>query len=700
MLLREAVELATTDEMKGRYLGNLAWDLARIACHSPDKTEVEQCRIDAERCFDEALGLLSDPGLAGNLRDLQSTFRSSMARRDGDTHQAIQIERDRLEERLRNGSPYAIATARHNLGDVLSTSGDPALMAEAELILREALAHRRAVSEPRTVWETATCLAELLLARGRLDSSSGDEIQALLTEAADAARALGPGDEVHRNARALASLALATPDVDAFASRAETAWTWMCETIPSLILADDLAISDADVASRCMARAAQRAIDQHTVAVARGARIVGARASAPVLAWWTRAESTWRRRSRARLELPPGAPMAALIGWREALASGRAGGLPALLRSIHHGAPGWLTEPPTLDATRAWLRSHDALAIGAWPLSQGVLLALVGPRPEDDRIAWLPGLGLADDEAALAVALRPRSERAAVLQRLKTWAETNLARRIQALHGRAPKAVLWVPHGALRYLPHASLFGSTPTWRSPTLALAPPAAHRSRGDGVSVIIAEPADQPIGDHVIAEATALGTEPKRRLLIARGPAHGAAAHPKAEPLTVDANTVVGECDHAGTVVIMAHGHASTADDAWLHMLRADGSEDRLDMARLSRDPRALAGLRIVLLSCEAGRTGDQPSEPGGIAGVLLAAGAAEVVAPLWPVDALTAVKVGRALLDGQAEGRSWPKVLATLNRKGVPQDGGAELGRPSQGAREAGKWDVPAFVCFVS
>ncbi len=699
VLLREAVDLASTDEMKGRYLGNLAWDLSRIACHSLDEDEVLRCRDEAARCFDEALRLVADPALAANIRQNQTTFRSGMARRDGDLPQAIALERSRLQQQLSNGSPHSISTSRHNLGDVLGASPEPAHRTEAEALLRESLAHRRSVGEPRNLWETTVCLAELLLKRTPLDAPTRAEIHGLFTEAAAAARALGPGDELHRCARGLFNLALSTPTV--FTDWAETAWTWLSETIPSLVLADDLARVDTDIATRSLMRTAHHALNHGPITRQRGIHIASAKASATTLTWWVRAESTWRRRSRARLESPPGVSQSTLMSWREAVAKGDAGCLPALLRDIHGTAPGWLTEAPTLDATRDWLRAHKAQALGAWPMEGGILLALVGQRPDQDRIAWLPDVGLADDEAALAASLRPRNERAAVLQRLQSWAGLRLAPALHALLGRAPDALLWVPHGALRYLPHASLFGSTPTWRSPTLALAPPVPHRTRGEGVAVVVAEPADQPIGDHALAQATLLAQDASVRLLMARGSRHGPQAAPRAEPLPVDAETVLHVCDHAGTVIVLAHGHAATADDAWLHLLRADGSEDRLDMARLSRDPRALAGLRIVLLSCEAGRTGDQPSAPGGIAGVLLAAGAAEVVAPLWPVDATAAITVGRALLDGQRAGKPWPKVLAALARTGPGPQSGRELGgRPSKGAREASKWDVPAFVSFVS
>lgn len=700
-MVREAVSLATTDEMKGRYLGNLAWYLARIASRSPDPEEVRRCEQEAEQRFVEALQLVKDPALAAHFRDLQTTFAAGKAHRDGDLSLAIAMGRSRLQRQLRDGSPHSISTARHNLGDTLAASPDPAHQAEAEANFRESLAHRRNVGEPRNLWETTVCLAELLLRRPPLDLSTRTEVHGLLTEAATAARALGPGNELHRCACALATLAQLTPNPATFTDRAETAWAWLSETIPSLVLADDLARVDAKIATHSLMRTAHHALNHGPITRQRGAHIASAKASTTVLTWWVRAESTWRRRSRARLESPPGVSHSTLTKWREAIAQEHSGRLPALLRDIHAAAPGWLTEAPTLDATRDWLRAQSAQAVGAWPMDGGILLALVGQRPEQDRIAWLPDVGLADDEADLAASLRPRNERAAVLQRLQSWAESRLAPALHALLGRAPKALLWVPHGALRYLPHASLFGSTPTWRSPTLALAPPVPHRARGEGVSVVVAEPADQPIGDHVLAQATLLAQDASARLLLARGTHHGPRADPRAEPLKVDAETVLQECDHAGTVLIMAHGHATTADDAWLHLLHADGTLDRLDMARLSQDPRALAGLRIVLLSCEAGRTGDQPSAPGGIAGVLLAAGAAEVVAPLWPVDATAAITVGRALLEGQRSGKPWPRVLAALARTGSTPQPGRELGgRVSKGAREAARWDVPAFVSFVS
>lgn len=170
-----------------------------------------------------------------------------------------------------------------------------------------------------------------------------------------------------------------------------------------------------------------------------------------------------------------------------------------------------------------------------------------------------------------------------------------------------------------------------------------------------------------------------------------------HPKAVQVPADAEHVLEELDHAGLAIIMAHGHMSGPRDAWLHLLRRDGTEERLDVRRLADNPAVLAGLRIILLSCETGRTGDQPHMPGGIAGALLAAGAREVVAPLWSVSVPNALRLGEALITGLAEGKTLASVLTRF--AGKTGTAGTQLGRVSKARRNAGKWDFAAFVSWV-
>ena len=702
-LLKEAVTLALTHEMKGRYLGNLAWDLSVLAEHTSDPTEAESAAAQADECFAGALQLVQDPHVVANIRQNQATHRAMVAARNDDPAAAIAIERTRLAEQLKVGTPNSFATARHNLGNMLMRSGDPSQYPHALRLYQEALQFRRSAQDPRQVWETATGIAELHLRwDARQSAQARREADTHLHEAADAARQLGGGTELHRVALGLGELALFTQEPERRVNRSNTAWTWLAEAMPSLLLDRKKAAQEANLGRALLQVTVQHALADGLVGRMGRADVLGASSAATVLPWWVRAETPWLRMSRARLETPHGVPFDTMQQWRQALADGQPARLPSLLREVHESVPGWLTEAPDLDATRDWLKQHEARALGAWTLTDGTLVALVGPRPEQDRIAWLPDLGLGVEESDLATALRTRGRRAEVLESLSSWVQQSLAPHLRALFDRPPKGLLWCPHGALRFVPHHALFGTIPVWRTPSLAMSPPVTLRTRSEHTTVVIASPAEQSVGDGVIDTAAALApAQPTGRLLVAAGDRHGPSVHPRAEQLPVDARTVLEECDRASTIVVLAHGHASSPDAAWLHLLHPDGTEDRLDTDRLSRDPRALAGLRIILLSCEAGRTGDVVHQPGGIAGTLLTAGAKEVIAPLWPVRAQAAVEVARSVLDGLKRGRPAAVSLAHFKPRRTAETSDPDLGgRPSKQAKAAARWDAPAFVVFVS
>jgi hypothetical protein len=106
--------------------------------------------------------------------------------------------------------------------------------------------------------------------------------------------------------------------------------------------------------------------------------------------------------------------------------------------------------------------------------------------------------------------------------------------------------------------------------------------------------------------------------------------------------------------------------------------------------------VAGITIVLLSCETGRVGDWLHRAAGLAGVLLASGARNVIAPLWPVLLDPAWKVGNAVLQALASQGELSEALKHLH---APESGPA-LGRrvPAQGSQEQA-WSLRAFVRWV-
>lgn len=59
-------------------------------------------------------------------------------------------------------------------------------------------------------------------------------------------------------------------------------------------------------------------------------------------------------------------------------------------------------------------------------------------------------------------------------------------------------------------------------------------------------------------------------------------------------------------------------------------------------------------VILLSCETGAAGELSAAPTGLTGVLLAVGAAAVVAPLWPVYLEGALTVGKRVASAISRG----------------------------------------------
>jgi hypothetical protein len=221
---------------------------------------------------------------------------------------------------------------------------------------------------------------------------------------------------------------------------------------------------------------------------------------------------------------------------------------------------------------------------------------------------------------------------------------------------------------------------------------------------VSIVLADPGAGARGlgsaalDAVERLARAVG--PSARIVASVGGRSGPSVLGSAADAPASAEQVLREIDHAGTLVLLAHGTAEGPDAAWIECVGADGTPQRLDATMLQRDPLAVAGLSAVLLSCESGRAGDIPGHVGGVAGALLAAGAREVVAPLWPVGLGRAVRVADAALAARASGQDLSAALAKVSQEG--DAAGPELGRraPDPAAQRAStRWDVLGFVTWV-
>lgn len=134
--------------------------------------------------------------------------------------------------------------------------------------------------------------------------------------------------------------------------------------------------------------------------------------------------------------------------------------------------------------------------------------------------------------------------------------------------------------------------------------------------------------------------------------------------------DANGLLGEIAESEVVLLMCHGFAGGPDDAEIEVVNADGRSERLTIQQIAADPRRIAGQTFVLLSCETGRAGAWLHQAGGVAGALLACGARQVLAPLWPVLVDVAVDVGAAALRALATGNDLGELLTALHDPTLP------------------------------
>lgn len=701
-LEREAVELAINSEWRARFQANLAWTLSSLAGVVTEHEESTALYHESVRLYRAALEHLPEGHNRANTVQNMLTTQASQATQRGDIQGAIRIERDRLASLSPKAHPELVAKARHNLAHNLTYSPDRSDVEEAVVLMRQALAYRRPELILRQHWESSLGLAEAILhlaeRGGGIDQAQFDEALEALSGGAQAARTLGLGEELNRVGIDLARLALLSDDLEKARAVAEEARGILSESMPYLLLNRHAASREGQLAMTLCFHLAGLASRQGLVGTLDGGFMLGSAGTQLVLRWWLRAQAAWRRRLRARTDTPRDASLEDIRTLRQCIKQDDAVGAVERLRAIHRDAPGWLSEEEDLAGTRRWLKAHQATGVAVWPGQGGFLVALLGVQPKGDRVLLLPAPIIPMDEQGLAKLLRDPEQRAQILDSITAWAQQTLLPRLRKALGRVPKQILWCPHGILRLLPPSALFERVPVSVAASLALDSSPPRRARSDKLLVVVAEPADAPMGRSIFDKAAQLASQGEpARMLFGRDACSGTALHPQALNAHPSADNVLRELDDASLAVIIAHGTAETAEDAWLHLLREDGSEDRLDVQALMADPGVVDGLRVILLACESGRTGDRPNQPGGIAGALISAGAKEVVAPLWPVSVPNATAVGRALLEGRAQGKGFAQVLARLD--GLPCVTGPQLGRVSKAKKAAAHWDKAAFVSWV-
>lgn len=340
-----------------------------------------------------------------------------------------------------------------------------------------------------------------------------------------------------------------------------------------------------------------------------------------------------------------------------------------MLEQIQTHAPGFLGGEPARAGLEAWLRDRpSAAAITVLTISRGLLAAILewrsGLRVQVVRLA-APPPPCDEDTLTRSVELREYSE---LYRSAGAWAEQHVVGPLQRLVADGLRHLLWLPDGPLRMLSPRHLWPGVAVSLAIDLCVrvwAPPLAART-----ALLVADP-DVPGG--AIPEVVARTTELARlaasvgphRVRLSRGERWGERLGVDVPGLVngpADAKGLLLEIAEAEQVLLMCHGRATSPEDAELQMIAADGEPEVVSIATIAADPRRIPGQTYILLSCETGRTGATLDRAGGVAGALLACGARQVLAPLWPVLSSVAYDVGAAALRAIAAGEDLATTLA--------------------------------------
>lgn len=620
-----------------------------------------------------------DPSLIESADNYRTICLAELAVRHGDAAEAVARWRERLAriDRHRAAKPWAMAA--HNLADLLLRVGGPDGAREAFALCTEALAIRTPEQSLEHHWETAFQLGQTALALLTEPSaySPGPRMFELAIEAVRsalaAATALVGGERRFRAGVTLLRLSLHAPGTRQLLALAEHAWAHIDVGRSALLGDARSAPIESAAALAVAANLANRLAEHSLVGVAEGCDyVLSGEAAGRVLPWLLRAAGCSQRRLAARMRCPESVPHPVWTQWLMALQRGDAGAIARAHEQIRLHAPDFLGGEPDLRGLEAWARDRrgaSAIVLLPW---YATLFAAVLDWPDGLRIrvVRLSAPPPPCDEAELARDIHPAvpSERYTDVWR---WATTHVVAPLRRLAIDDLGHLLWFPAGPLRMLSPGHL------WPGIAVSLAAdpclrtwPTVLRAR---VALIVADAAEHGTAIPDVERWTAaLASRAERigptRVRISRGTLWGhrlGATIPGLVDGPADVGGLLCEIMESEVVLMMCHGMADGPDDAEIQLVAGDGSPERLTIQQMAADPRRIAGQTFVLLSCETGRTGAWLHQAGGLAGALLACGARQVLAPLWPVFVDTAVEVGAAALSAIADGRDLAEMLAALH-----------------------------------
>lgn len=727
--LEEAAATAQSPQKTAQYTANLAWERTQIGTMiggAEGRRYLEKAIVT----FDEVDPALLDEHGRRNVEGNRQVCEATLARLVGGPADEIASWRAHLAKLDEGVAPYSVATAKHNLANALMFGGDVSrdALAEGLRLSREAAEVRTLEANPRHHWETALNIGRALLGAltsGRHDllALSPDQAEAeagmWLRRAAAAARALGHGEELLDAAFALVALASGAPTPERFIEATEEAWAHVRQASPYLLLDPPSREREAWAATGTALQLAYRLAERSLAVPSRGLAFVLQGESARLVERWiVRAQQPARRPLQARLSRPHPVSSSTWDAWRTAVSSRDQRRMADALEHVREAAPAFLAEELANDMTWRWLEARPGSVAVALVLAEPVSLALLMQTDDSgERKTWVLGLELEppplplDTLAGLMRGAVPDAGAHAALDELAQWVRRGAVEPIERFLGAPPSAVLWSPGPGLRLVAPSAVWRSVPVVGATSLVLPDLTSAPSRRRSSLVVLADPGTETPDPRLDLRGQGVPTlEALERAAARRGPVRllGSVGERFGRALLgersavrdtpASARDVLLEAAEHETVVLVAHGEVETLEDAAVLCLDASGNIDRLDVSQLGLSPDAFAGATVLLLSCEGGRMGDSLVDPGGLAGTLLAAGAACVVAPLWPVRLDAAEQVGCAVLDGMATGDEPWTVLAKLDVQA--RGDSPTLGRPAPSLSERRAEQARQRLAFVA
>ncbi|QED29959.1 CHAT domain-containing protein [Microvenator marinus] len=576
--------------------------------------------------------------------------QASVARRKGPKDEA-EVWQKVIREHGEHFSPSQFSSAHHNLGAALRRAGQ---FGDARVSLEKASVVRSTGTDPRHYYETELELA--LLETERLPNGVLLERPALeraldhYRSARNAAQRLGPSEELVQVALFQGRFLGQLDNNPWVGEMSDEVWEIVDESLPFIILNTDLReqvawmILGLGIRVVIAHAARTRHLKRH------GFRL-GGREAQQVLKWWIRSQHAYLRPIEARL-LPSqlaGLPLAA--EWGEAVDSENSLRLAELLPALRAVDPSFLDDDVQNERIWRWLEMQPGAVAIHLTLATPESIALVLSIEDDERTIEVFGLDTTRENLE-----RTSQPTAVQIQRI--------CQRILAELPETPSAVLWQPGPTMRYIPTREVWGKLPVAVASSLVNTLPKNEEQARQGVLIVLADPGQGR--EH--AELDEFGLDAIRaieplankfgpvRILASRGATFGRALHDidRVLPEPASAENVLKHARTSEFVIFIAHGDVPNPDDAALVCIGEDGECEPLDVKRLQQSRRAFAGSKLILLSCETGRTTDSLAREGGIAGVLIAAGAEFVVAPLAPVYIGVATRVCVDVLSGLLKG----------------------------------------------